>query len=121
MKMFFVVPALLAIFLATPVFALVKTTGNGDSLNFDIQPIPTDLRPSFALMNKKCTQCHSMEIIVMAVLSGKCPETRQPFDKQTVKAYGIKMIRKKDSNINKKEMRDIVVLLNHLLDVQAKK
>lgn len=121
MKTVFMALAALTMLLANPAFALVKTTGNGDSLNFDIQSVPPELRPSFSLMNRKCTQCHSMEIIVMAVLTGKCPETRQPFDKQTVKAYGIRMIRKKDSNINKKEMRDIVVLLNHLLDLQAKK
>ncbi len=121
MKTVFMALCILALFLSNPAYARVKTAGNGDSLNFDVETIPPDLRQTFNTMNKKCTQCHSMEMVVTAVLTGVCPETKQPFDRQTVKAYGIRMIHKKNADISKKEMRDIVVLLNRLLDEQAKK
>lgn len=105
---------------AVPVSAHVRVTGKGDALNFDATGIPGNLKPAYNLMNQKCARCHSMEMIVSAVLTGVCPETKQPFNKQAVKAYGIKMIRKKDSEISKKEMRDIVVLINYFLDEQAR-
>ncbi len=101
--------------------ARIKVTGSGDNLNFDGAVVPSHLKPAWDTMNQKCARCHSMEMLVKAVLTGVCPETRQPFDKQAVKAYGIKMIRKKDSDISKKEMREIVVLINYFIDEQAKK
>lgn len=106
--------------MAATVSAKIKVKGNGDGLNFDTANIPANLKPTYNLMNQKCARCHSMEMIVTAVLTGICPETKQPFNKQAVKAYGIKMIRKKDADISKKEMRDIVVLINYLLDENAK-
>lgn len=106
--------------IASAASAHIKVAGNGDGLKFDAAGIPPNMKPSYDLMNQKCSRCHSMEMIVSAVLSGVCPETRQPFNKQALKAYGIKMIRKKDSDINKKEMREIVVLINYLIDEQAR-
>jgi hypothetical protein len=53
-------------------------------------------------------------------MTGRAPITGQPFDRQAVKAYGIKMLRKPNSAMNKQEIRDVVVLLNFLLDENAK-
>jgi hypothetical protein len=61
-----------------------------------------------------------MERTVIAIQTGRAPITGQPFEKQAVKAYGIKMLRKPDSNMNKQEIRDVVMLLNFLLDENAK-
>jgi hypothetical protein len=61
-----------------------------------------------------------MERTVIAVVTGRAPITGQPFDRQAVKAYGIKMLRKPDSNMNKQEIRDVVMLLNFLLGESAK-
>lgn len=100
--------------------ARIKTKGRGDTMNFDASAIPANLLPTYELMSRKCIKCHTMERTVVAVLTGKAPITGQPFDKQAVKAYGIKMLRKPDSNMNKQEIREIVVLLNYLLDENAK-
>ena len=89
-------------------------------MNFSADGISEMYKPSFDLMQVKCIKCHSMERTVISIQTGRAPITGQPFNKQAVKAYGIKMLRKPDSNINKKEIRDIVVLLNYLLDEEAK-
>jgi hypothetical protein len=100
--------------------ARVKVTGRGDKMNFSPETIPDIQKPAFDLMQVKCIKCHTMERAVIAIQTGIAPITGQPFNKQAVKAYGIKMLRKPNSDINKKEIRDIVVLLNYLLDENAK-
>ncbi|MFA7403084.1 MAG: hypothetical protein WC007_03765 [Pelobacteraceae bacterium] len=100
--------------------ARVKVTGRGARMNFSADSIPAMYKPSFDLMLVKCVKCHTMERTVIAVQTGRAPITGQPFNKQAVKAYGIKMLRKPSSDMNKKEIRDVVVLLNFLLDENAK-
>ncbi|MDD2852875.1 MAG: cytochrome C [Desulfuromonadaceae bacterium] len=100
--------------------ARIKVTGRGDKMTFSADGIPDTYKQSFDLMLVKCIKCHTMERTVIAVQTGRAPITGQPFNKQAVKAYGIKMLRKPDSNMNKKEIRDIVVLLNYFLDENSK-
>jgi len=120
MGKFLIVVTLLASVLVTVAEARVKVMGRGDKMNFDPEGIPANLRVTFELMSKKCIKCHTMERTVIAVLTGKAPITGQPFDRQAVKTYGIKMLRKPDSNMSKQEIRDVVVLLNFLLDENAR-
>ena len=100
--------------------ARVKITGRGAKMNFSADSIPEIYKPSFDLMLVKCIKCHTMERTVIAIQTGRAPITGQPFNRQAVKAYGIKMLRKPNSDMNKKEIRDLVVLLNYLLDENAK-
>lgn len=112
--------ALITLVCSVSADARVRVKGRGDRMNFDPDSIPANYRASFDLMSRKCIKCHTMERTVIAVQTGRAPITGQPFDKQAVKAYGIKMLRKPNSNMNKQEIRDIVVLLNHLLDENAR-
>jgi hypothetical protein len=98
----------------------VKVTGRGANMNFSAGSIPEMYKPSFDLMQIKCIKCHTMERTVIAIQTGRAPITGQPFNRQAVKAYGIKMLRKPNSDMNKKEIRDLVVFLNYLLDENAK-
>lgn len=116
MKRLFLLVALITFASTSLVEARVKVKGRGDKMNFDADSIPANFKPSFELMTRKCVKCHTMERTVIAVQTGRAPITGQPFDKQAVKAYGIKMLRKPNSDMNKQEIRDIVVLLNFLLD-----
>jgi hypothetical protein len=116
----FLLTALFAVVLVTVAEARVKVKGRGDRMNFDPDSIPANFKASFDLMVRKCIKCHTMERTVIAVQTGRAPITGQPFDKQAVKAYGIKMLRKPNSDMNKQEIRDVVVLLNFLLDENAK-
>lgn len=121
MKRYVTVAVLLALSIYTVAEARIKVTGRGAKMNFSMDGIPEMYKPSFELMQAKCgIKCHNMERTVIAIQTGKAPITGQPFNKQAVKAYGIKMLRKPNSDMNKKEIRDVVVLLNYFLDENAK-
>lgn len=120
MKKSVLLALLIALSVCSIAEARVKVTGRGAKMNFSLDNIPEMYKPSFDLMQAKCVKCHTMERTVIAVQTGRAPITGQPFNKQAVKAYGIKMLRKPSSDMNKKEIRDVVVLLNFLLDENTK-
>ena len=119
MKIFVYVVAALVMFSA-PCFAVVKTVGRGDSMNFDPSSIPASMKGSFDIMRVRCIKCHTMERTVVAITTGVAPITGQPFDRSATRAYGIKMLRKPDSNMNKQEVKAVVDLMNYLLDESAR-
>ncbi len=120
MKRYVTLAVLLTIFVYSIAEARIKVAGRGAKMNFSSEGIPEMYKPSFNLMLVKCVKCHTMERTVIAIQTGRAPITGQPFNKQAVKAYGIKMLRKPNSDMNKKEIRDVVVLLNYFLDENAK-
>jgi len=101
---------------STPCFAGIKTMGKGDTMTFDPSSIPASMKASYDIMKVKCIKCHTMERTVVAITSGVAPITGQPFDRNATRAYGIKMLRKPDSNMNKQEVKVVVDLMNYLLD-----
>ena len=100
--------------------AKIKPVGKGNNMNFDPAIIPPNMKPAFDVMNVKCKQCHSMERVVIAISTGVAPVTGQPFDKQATKSYGIKMLRKPKSNMSRDEIKQVIGLMNFLLDEAAK-
>ncbi|HIJ87702.1 MAG TPA: cytochrome C [Desulfuromonadales bacterium] len=120
MKKVVLLPLLIVLSIYSIAEARVKVTGHGAKMNFSDESIPEIHKPAFDLLQVKCIKCHTLERTVIAVQTGIAPITGQPFNKQGVKAYGIKMLRKPNSEMNKKEIRDIVVLLNFLLDENTK-
>jgi hypothetical protein len=108
------------VMVSTACFAGVRTVGRGDNLNFDPAGIPGSMRASFDIMRVRCIKCHTMERTVVAITTGVAPITGQPFDRAATRAYGIKMLRKPDSNMNKQEVKACVDLMNYLLDEAAK-
>ncbi len=111
---------ILLVVATTPVHAKIRAVGKGDKLNFDPSQIPADLRGAFEIMKVKCVQCHTQERTVIAIQTGIAPVTGQPFDKQATKAYGIKMLRKPKSNMTRDEVKQVVNLMNFLIDEAAK-
>jgi len=61
-----------------------------------------------------------MERTVVAITSVVAPITGQPFDLNATREYGVKMLRKPDSNMNKQEVKVVVDLMNYLLDEAAR-
>ncbi|MEI6214195.1 MAG: hypothetical protein WCP10_08825 [Desulfuromonadales bacterium] len=120
MKKLILLAVLAALVLSSQAEARIKVKGRGANMNFDPSSIQPSFIPSFELLTAKCVKCHTMERTVIAVQTGRAPITGQPFNKQAVKAYGIKMLRKPNSDMNKQEIRDIVVFMNYLLDENAK-
>lgn len=120
MKRSLLLVALLTFLAASAADARVKVKGRGDKMNFDPDSIPANFKATFELMSHKCVKCHTMERVVIAVQTGRAPITGQPFDRQAVKAYGIKMLRKPNSGMNKQEIRDMVILMNYILEENSR-
>lgn len=120
MKRIFILAACMTLIVSAAAEARIKIKGRGAAMNFDPASIPANFQATFDMMSKKCIKCHTMERTVIAVQTGRAPITGQPFNKQAVKAYGIKMLRKPNSDMNKQEIRDVVILLNYFLDENAK-
>jgi hypothetical protein len=100
--------------------AEIKTEGTGDAMTFDPSGFRDDMKPKFEIMKVKCVKCHTMERTIIAVRTGIAPISGQPFDRNATKAYGVKMMRKPDSDMNKEQVKAVVELLNYLLDEAAR-
>lgn len=108
-------------FAASPLAAVdLKTVGSGDAMNFDPSGFRDDMRPKFQVLTAKCFKCHTMERTIVAIKTGVAPISGQPFDRGATKAYGIKMLRKPDSDMNKEQVKAVVELMNYLLDEAAR-
>ncbi len=105
---------------ATPSFAALRVVGSGDNMRFDPSGFPPHMKSAYDIMKVRCVKCHTLERTVVAVTTGIAPITGQPFDRRATKAYGIKMLRKPDSNMSKQEVKVVVELLNYLLDEAAR-
>ena len=111
---------LAVLLISLPCYASVRTMGRGESLCFDPGCIPSSMKSSFETMKVRCIKCHTMERTVVAITTGVAPITGQPFDRAATRAYGVKMLRKPDSNMNKTEVKAVVDLMNYLLDEAAR-
>lgn len=100
----------------SPADAALKTVGKSETLNIDPAMIPPAYKEAFATMQLRCIKCHTMERTVIAIKYGVAPISNGVFNRAATKAYGIKMMRKKDSNMNKQEVSVVVDLLNYLVD-----
>jgi len=120
MKRIFLLTALIVLAIAAVADARIKVKGRGAAMNFDPASIAPQYQASFEIMTKKCIKCHSMERTVVAIQTGRAPITGQIFDRQAIKAYGIKMLRKPNSDMNKQDIRDVVILMNYLMDENKK-
>jgi hypothetical protein len=114
------VVSLLLVAFAIPAHAKIRSVGKGDKMNFDPSQIPADMKGAFEIMKVKCIQCHTQERTVIAIQTGIAPVTGQPFDKQATKAYGVKMLRKPKSNMSRDDVKQVVNLMNYLIDEAAK-
>ena len=106
--------------LATSVQAIVMTVNKGDALDFDPASIPVKLKSNHAILQAKCRKCHSLERVVVAIRSRIAPISGGVFDHNSVKSYGIKMLRKHDSGMTKNDVKMVMELLDRLIDESAK-
>lgn len=115
--------ALSILLVGTTASAALKVIGEGDDRRFDPADFPPHIQEKYALAEIKCTNlnCHAFGRTVDAVMTGEGPISKLPFDKEAAKAYGVKMMRKPDSEMNKKETKAVVELLYFLIDRAKKK
>ena len=107
---------LLFCMVATSAHAGLKVVGKGDNMRYDPSSFPPVMKANYEIMKVKCIKCHTLERTVVAIQTGVAPISGQPFDRNATKAYGVKMLRKPDSNMSKKEVKATVELMNWLLD-----
>ncbi len=94
----------------------VKTLGRSESLRFDPSGYPPEMKSAYAIMQAKCTRCHSLERTVVAVTTGVAPISGRPFDHVAVVAYGQKMLRMPNARMSRDEVKSVVNLLVYLVD-----
>lgn len=105
---------------ATAAHAGLKVIGKGDSMRLDPSSFPPQMKENYNVMKVRCVKCHTLERTIVAIQTGVAPISGQPFDRNATRAYGIKMMRKPDSNMSKPEIKATVDLMNYLL-VEAEK
>ena len=100
---------------ATAAHAGLKVVGKGDAMHLDPSGFPPAMKANYEVVRVKCVKCHTLERTIVAIQTGVAPISGQPFDRNATKAYGVKMLRKPDSNMTKPEVKASVELLNFLL------
>ena len=113
-KMALLVAALML--LAASAEAKFVVIGQGDATKFDVSNYPQKMQDAYKLMAVKCVKCHSLERAAIAIQTGIAPITGVIFDRGATRAYGIKMLRKPDSNMTKADVKIVISLLNYMLD-----
>ena len=111
----FLVTLLLIATSATAAHAGLKVIGKGDSMRLDPTPFPPAMKANYEIVRVKSIKCHTLERTIVAIQTGVAPISGQPFDRNATKAYGVKMLRKPDSNMSKPEIKASVDLMNYLL------
>jgi len=121
MKSMKIVMMFLFIFvIAQPCHAALKFSGKGDKLTFDPSAFPAQFKPNWEIMRVRCIKCHTRGRTVVSITTGVAPISGQPFDRNATRAYGVKMMRKPDSNMNKQEVKATVDLMNWMLDESSR-
>ena len=113
-------PLFILIVTATSAHAGLKVIGKGDAMHLDPSGFPPAMKANYEILRVKCVKCHTLERTIVAIQTGVAPISGQPFDHSATKRYGIKMLRKPDSNMNKAEVKASVDLLNYLLSIAEK-
>jgi len=106
---------LLIVTTATAAHAGLKVVGKGDSMRLDPAAFPPAMKANYDVMRVKCVKCHTLERAIVAIQTGVAPISGQPFDRSATKAYGVKMLRKPDSDMSKPQVKQVVDLMNYLL------
>lgn len=110
-----VVTLLLLATTATAAHAGLKVIGKGEAMRLDPSAFPASMKENYDIVRVKCVKCHTLERTIVAIQTGVAPISGQPFDRSATKAYGVKMLRKPDSNMSKPEVKASVDLMNFLL------
>ena len=111
----FLVALLLLVTSATAAHAGLKVVGKGDAMHLDPSAFPPAMKANYEIVRVKCIKCHTLERTIVAIQTGVAPISGQPFDRNATKAYGVKMLRKPDSNMSKPEVKASVDFMNYLL------
>lgn len=100
--------------------AELKTTGEGKEQRLDPAQFTADSRVGYELFAQRCTQCHAMSRPISALTNGKTPISGDAFDREGIKKYVVKMMRKPNSGISREDAKTIVDFLTTARDLAEK-
>lgn len=100
--------------------AELKTTGEGKEQRLDPAQFDSDSRVRYELFAQRCTQCHAMSRPISALTNGKTPISGDTFDREGIKKYVVKMMRKPNSGISREDAKAIVDFLTTARDLAEK-
>jgi hypothetical protein len=104
------------LFTSVVAYAQLNVVIQDGNLSIDTTGFPPKMKTAYSLMMNKCNQCHSLERIIVGVQSGICPLTKSAFNKESITAIVTRMFRKDNSNISREDAREILQLLEYLLN-----
>ena len=114
----------LAFALCTPLVVSADTAaspfkwhGEGEAVQMDTANFTDEQRKRYEVFDAKCSRCHTLKRPVQAVETGLSPISNKPFQRKHIKKYVVKMMRKPNSQIEKKEAREIILFLQSLSDM----
>ncbi|HEY6872710.1 MAG TPA: cytochrome C [Geobacteraceae bacterium] len=108
---------ILTLLLSAAAHADLKVMGSGDTLAIDTTDFPPQMQKAYTVMTRRCSQCHTIERVIVAVQSGITPVSKSSFTKDGTKVLVTRMLLKAGPNYDRRERRVIVLLLNYLLDM----
>jgi len=93
--------------------AELKTVGEGKQQKLVRSQFPGKNAEQYDIFAKKCTKCHAEARPIAALQSGKTPISRGDFDREGIKEYVVKMMRKPNSGIDREQAKDIIEFLEY--------
>lgn len=91
----------------------LKTNGKDSKEELVAEQFAANQLAGYATFKARCTKCHAMARPIKALQTGITPITQSTFDKKGIKKYVVKMMRKPNSGIAKKDAKQIVAFLQH--------
>src|SRR6266480_1892586 len=105
-----------ALLVSTIAHAQLRVIGRGNAVGIETSGFPPPMQEAYGLMAQKCSRCHTIERVIVAVQSGVCPLSKTRFTKKTSESIVVRMYLKPESNMTKQEAKTILDLLNFLID-----
>lgn len=91
----------------------LKVVGEGDKQELAVDQFAPAQREAYTTFKARCTKCHAMARPIAALQTGVTPISSDEFEKKGIKKYVVKMMRKPNSGISKKDAKAIVGFLQH--------
>src|SRR6266487_2534783 len=85
-----------ALLVSTIAHAQLRVIGGGNAVGIETSGFSPQMREAYDLMVQKCSRCHTIERVIVAVQSGVCPLSKTRFNKKTSESIVVRMYLKPD-------------------------
>lgn len=107
--------------ISTVASAGLQVIGEYGFREYDPSNFPPSQKLSYKIMKARCTKCHTLDRVVQAVETGIAPISWQPFDQNSAKTYGEKVMRSANRSMTEEEVKSVVTLMQWLISVEKEK